>query len=110
MQIEKAGIRNLSDQQLRKLSLQRLRSLLSTVRAEESSIYSYCGPRCCEECHEFIGDDEEWKKEVKIPAAPFAEYKERIKKAIRYHAGKAAKNLRHTIKIQKGVWKKHGSR
>ena len=48
--------------QLRKLSTQRLLYVLRTVTARISFIDNYYGPRCCEICHEYLGNN--WEEDV----------------------------------------------
>lgn len=67
----------LDETTLRKLSTVRLLSVFNSARAVTSCIYHYAGRRCCELCHEYIGDD--YEKDVVIPARPYAEYEKLIK-------------------------------
>ena len=69
-----------TDAQLQEMTTPRLYRLFQTVRALESQIYNYAGPRCCEFCHEYIGDD--WQHDVVEAAKPYSEYKSRIKKEL----------------------------
>ena len=57
----------LTKEQAMKLTWPRLKNLMSSVRAHISGIRTYAGRRCCEVCHEFIGTDEEWEREVAVP-------------------------------------------
>jgi hypothetical protein len=66
----------LDDVRLNKLATNRLLALLNSVRAKESNVFHHAGPRCCEECNEYIGDD--WEG-VKAQAAPYTHYINRIK-------------------------------
>lgn len=72
--------KTLTDAQLNKLITNRLLSLLHKIRAIESAIGHYDGPRCCEICHEYIGND--WENDVGIHLQPLNEYIERIKKVL----------------------------
>lgn len=67
----------LSKTQLEALTTRRLLKLYGVIRAKVSGILYYSGPRCCEICHEYIGDD--WQKDVGDVAAPWEEYKALIK-------------------------------
>lgn len=72
----------LSDQELKKKETKHLIRILRSVTAVISSIYFYAGPRCCEICHEFLGDKEEWEEYVVIPSKPLEEYRNRIKEIL----------------------------
>lgn len=67
----------LTDERLQKLNTPRLLNVLRSARARHSSIRNHAGPRCCELCHEYIGDD--WENDVEKPAKPYKEYVEQIK-------------------------------
>lgn len=62
---------------LEKLSSQRLLKVLDSARAAERCILHTYGPRCCELCHEYIGDD--WENDVLKYSRPLTKYKELIK-------------------------------
>ncbi len=69
-----------TDEQLKEMKTAALYHLFRAVRAKESRIYNYAGPRCCEICHEYIGND--WQREVVDVAKPYTEYKGRIKREL----------------------------
>lgn len=62
-------------------STKHLLHILKCATAKISSIYHYAGPRCCEICHEYIGDS--WENDVGKPMAPFKEYKLLIKSILK---------------------------
>lgn len=70
-------LRILSDKELGRLSTQRLLGVLKAVRAVESDILSHAGRRCCEFCHEYIGND--YENDVLKPAKPYTDYKNKVK-------------------------------
>jgi hypothetical protein len=76
----KPTISILSVERLRTLPTHRLLAVLRSVRAVLSSIYHYRGSRCCELCHEYIGDD--WERDVKAPARPLEAYQSQIKEIL----------------------------
>jgi len=63
----------------RKMATKRLIAVLRLVHSRVRHIYNHYGTRCCELCHEFVGDDEEWQTEVVDVAKPLDGYLERIK-------------------------------
>lgn len=67
----------LTDEQLNALSTEKLFHHFKMARASESFIYTYYGRRCCEICHEYIGND--WENEVAKPAEVFTVYKNKVK-------------------------------
>lgn len=67
----------LTQEQLEKLSTKRLLSVLRMATAWKSSILYYYGRRCCELCHEYIGDD--WERDVGRFYEPVKRYHEQIK-------------------------------
>ena len=56
------GYAILSKDKLEKLSLERILALMKSVRAVRSAVGRTLGHRCCEICHEYVGDD--WQKDV----------------------------------------------
>ena len=68
---------------LRSLPPKRLLGVLQKARAIESAISRNVGPRCCEMCHEYIGDD--WEKEVGQFLRPWTQYKNLIKRILSNH-------------------------
>lgn len=78
----------LNQEELQPLATNRLLALLRKVRAQHSAIAHYAGPRCCEICHEYIGDD--WEKDVAPLLAPYKKYVDDIKAvlATREHVDK----------------------
>ncbi len=71
-----ASLKKLTVEQLKNLNEARLKNVLKSVQAVASSIQTYNGPRCCEECHEYIGDD--WERDVLRYLRPVVAYKERV--------------------------------
>ena len=69
----------LKDAQLEKLPTKRLLGVLKSARAVRSCVYHYAGDRCCEICHEYMGSDEQWDKEVKPLLIPLDVYVDKIK-------------------------------
>ena len=70
----------LSKKQLESLNTKRLLMVLKSARAVESGILYHHGPRCCEICHEYIGDD--YENDVLRVARPITEYKNLIKEVL----------------------------
>lgn len=70
----------LSFDQLKKMPTHRLLGHLKSVNAVISSIHNYAGPRCCEICHDYIGDD--WENDVKIPVRKYVDYKTVVKSVL----------------------------
>jgi len=64
-------------QEPEKLPTKRLISVLHKARAHRSSIANYHGPRCCEFCHEYIGDD--WENDVGKFLVIYDSYIEKLK-------------------------------
>jgi len=94
-----------TDQELQELATNRLLALLHQTRGIISGIYTYAGPRCCEVCHEFVGGEEEWEAEVKEPARPWEEYRDRIKEVLaeRDHEPRKSDNVvRIPVRVGKG--------
>jgi len=60
-----------------KLNTKRLLSVLKKARAHRSSIANYHGPRCCEVCHEYIGDD--WENDVGKFLRIYDDYMDKLK-------------------------------
>jgi len=92
-----------TDEELRGLATNRLLAILQQTRAIISGIYTYAGRRCCEVCHEYIGDD--WEKDVKEPARPWEEYRDRIKEVLaeRGHEPRKSDNVvRIPVRVGKG--------
>lgn len=71
----------LSRSELEKKSTKHLLHILKTCTAKISSISHYAGLRCCEICHEYIGDD--WENDVGKPMKPFKQYKSLIKNILK---------------------------
>jgi hypothetical protein len=70
----------LSKSELESLSTKRLLTHLKFVNIKLSSIYNYCGARCCEICREYVGSD--WEKDVGQHAKPVEEYKKLVKSVL----------------------------
>lgn len=66
-----------TNEQLKAMPHESLWYLFRLVRSQLSRIYHYAGRRCCEECHDYIGDD--WENDVGKPAMPVKAYFERVK-------------------------------
>ena len=62
----------LSKEKLKKLNIPRLKNVLKLANKEKNCIFRNAGPRCCEICNEYIGDN--WEKDVVIPAKPYTNY------------------------------------
>jgi len=95
----------LTDERLQSLSTSRLLRLLDASRAKASNIWHHAGSRCCEICNEFIGTDEEWKKEVVEPAQKYEKYKERIKAVLstrRQNHPESKRKKQNPVKRAKG--------
>jgi hypothetical protein len=69
-------------EQLEKRNTRNLLHILKTVNAQISCIENYAGPRCCEVCHEFLGEEEDWQRDVVGPRAPYLEYKKLLKEIL----------------------------
>jgi len=70
----------LTDEQLKELSTEKLFHHFKMVRASESFVLNHYGHRCCEICHEYIGND--WENDVAVHARPYGEYKSRVKREL----------------------------
>lgn len=64
-----------TDEELKQMPTHRLYQLFKRFRAIANPVN--WGRRCCEICHEYIGDD--YEKDVIIPSRPYAEYADRLK-------------------------------
>jgi hypothetical protein len=69
-------------EQLEKRNTRNLLYILRKVTALISGISHYGGWRCCEWCHEFVGDDEDWQTNVVEARAPYIEYKKLLKEIL----------------------------
>lgn len=98
--MKKLYYEKLTDEQLNKLSTQRLFTLFKSVRAIISCIFNYAGRRCCEICHEYIGDD--WENDVVKEAEPYEKYQDRIKAIL----DKRPDQFTHRIEKKKRKMKK----
>ena len=67
----------LTREQATKLTLQRLKALMSSVRAVISNISHTAGHRCCEICNEYIGGD--WDTDVGVHLRPHQAYFDMLK-------------------------------
>ena len=76
----------LSDKELNKLNEKRLRNVLNSARAVANNVLSSLGPRCCEICNEYIGDD--YERDVVIPAKKYTDYRDKIKNLLNSKYGK----------------------
>ncbi len=99
------NITEYTDDVLKTFNTRQLMNHLNDVRAYRSSHASYAGARCCEICHEYIGDD--WHTEIQPTLDEYDAYLKKIKdvlstrehipnkqelKAIRQEKAKAKKN------------------
>lgn len=84
-------MKTLTDAELNKLSTHRLINILRIVQKHYSNIAHHYGRRCCEMCHEYVGDD--WEKDVGQYLKPSKEYMNRIKAVLetRSHCDNAHK-------------------
>jgi hypothetical protein len=69
-------------EQLERRNTRNLLYILGRVVAYISYIKCYAGPRCCEVCHEFLGDEEDWQREVVARMAPYIEYHKLLKEIL----------------------------
>ncbi len=67
----------LTTEQMEKLSYIRLRTYFYSIRGKCSYIEHYYGRRCCEICHEYIGND--WENDVRQWMIPYEEHIKLIK-------------------------------
>ena len=67
----------LTREQAMKLTLSRLKALMSSVRAVISNIALTSGPRCCTICNEYIGPD--WERDVGVLLRPHEAYFDMLK-------------------------------
>lgn len=66
-----------SDEELQKMNDKQLYYHFRETRAKVSYIFNYYGRRCCELCHEYIGDD--WENDVAQYLRPADEYFKKVK-------------------------------
>lgn len=63
-----------TDEELKQMPTPRLYALFRRYRAWANPIH--WGHRCCEICHEYIGDD--YYNDVIVPSRPYVQEKERV--------------------------------
>ena len=73
----------LSTTQLSKMTTARLFSYMDRIRSIRSSISCNYGPRCCDICHEYIGED--WENDVSIHLKPFDLHLFEIRTVLKNH-------------------------
>lgn len=71
----------LTKEQLLATPTKRLLAILKVARAIRSDIANHAGYRCCEICHEYVGED--WEKDVGIPLKPWKDYCNLIKEILK---------------------------
>lgn len=82
-------------EELARLSHEHLYRLFVHIRSVISSIYYYAGNRCCEICHEYIGDN--WARDVGKPAKKYEDYLEEIRSELRR---RPYRKFNKTVKLQ----------
>lgn len=71
-----------TDEQLKKMPTEALYKQYKLVRRYHNMLMGCEGPRCCELCREFIGNEEEWE-DVLEKTKPYKEYLKRLSNEIR---------------------------
>ena len=71
----------LPNQELHNKSTKHLIYILRRVTAVISSIHYHKGNRCCDICHEYIGDN--WENDVEKYKKPYIKYKATIKSILK---------------------------
>jgi len=85
-----------SKEELESLGTKRLLTHLKFVNIELSIIYNNYGHRCCEICHEYIGND--WEKDVGQYARPVEEYRKLVKSVLAGREHIETKKRKLTVK------------